>query len=391
MITYKFRLYPSRVQQAKLWKHSSKLNFLYNYFLNQRLESYLKGEPPIFRDRQQAELVKLKRDDPELKEIYAQVLQQVPLRVHTNYKTFLNRLKLGQGKPKFRSCKRFFGITYPQFGYKLTKKYFTTKNYGSIPVYQHREVDGRIRQISITSQDNKFFLLITTDHLYNQITPNQIVGVDVGITNLIATSEGKIVRNATHTKYFSNEISKIKSHRDNKCNKDSRRYKFLSKVINRLYGAQTRKTSDFLHKVSHDLTQQYDTIIIEDLNLKKMSESNIKGLNRELRNSCLARFVEFLTYKARRLIKVNPANTSKMCNQCGRMHNMPLSKRQLNCECGNIEDRDINAAKNILCLGRAYLLNLEDRAVALTQKVLATGENSPPLLNNSSYIHPQIL
>jgi putative transposase len=119
---------------------------------------------------------------------------------------------------------------------------------------------------------------------------------------------------------------------------------------------KNRKVNDFLHKVSYDLTQKYDTIIIEDLSVKRMSESNIKGLNREIRNSCLSRFVQFLGYKANRLIKVNPVNTSKMCNQCGKLHNMPLSKRTLECECGNIDDRDINAAKNILCLGRACLL-----------------------------------
>jgi putative transposase len=86
-----------------------------------------------------------------------------------------------------------------------------------------------------------------------------------------------------------------------------------------------------------------------------MSESNIIGLNRELRNSRIAYFISLLEYKCKEVIKVNPYNTSKMCNKCKKIHNIDLSIRVMDCECGNILDRDINAAKNINCLGQAIL------------------------------------
>ena len=155
----------------------------------------------------------------------------------------------------------------------------------------------------------------------------------------------------------------MKSLRDTKCKsgtKRSRRFKFLSKRIRTLYGAKNRKQVDFLHKISYGLSQEYDTVVVEDLNLKKMSESESTGLNRELRNSSLGKLISYLEYKCNHLIKVNPYNTSKKCHNCGRIHNMPLSNRTMNCDCGYIGDRDINAALNILCLGQALKENQND-------------------------------
>ena len=85
MITYKFRLYPTKEQQTKLWRHSITLNSLYNYFLEQRVKAFESKLEPVYRKHQQAELVKLKKDDPNLKQVHSQVLQQVPLRLDRTY------------------------------------------------------------------------------------------------------------------------------------------------------------------------------------------------------------------------------------------------------------------------------------------------------------------
>jgi len=368
MITYKFRLYPTKEQQDKLWQHSNVLNKLYNYFLEQRIKAFESKSDPVYRKHQQSELVQLKKDNLELRQIHSQVLQQVPLRLDKAYTAFFKRFKAGQGKPHFRSCQKFFSLVYPQSGYKLKDKHIYFGAYGNVRLLQHKEIEGNIKQVIITNQSNRWYLCITTDYEKPKSIPQNIVGLDLGITNLVATSEGGFIKNKSHAKYFDRQINKLKSQRDTKCKKYSRRYKFLTKVIKRLYGVKNRKINDFLHKVSKDLTQRYDTIVIEDLSLKKMSESKVKGLNREIRNSCLSQFVEFLQYKSNRLIKVNPVNTSKMCNKCGKLHSMPLSKRTLECSCGNVDDRDINAAKNIFCLGQAYLL--QDSTVVQLQEAL---------------------
>ena len=294
----------------------------------------------------------MKKNDSILKEIYAQVLQQVPLRLDKTYKDFFRR---GFGFLHFRSCRNFFGICYPQSGYSIQDNIFYTKTYGSIKFIKHKNIQGNVKIVTITCEHNKWYLCIVTDFEKEKSQNNQIIGIDVGITNLAALSNGEIIRNKTHAKYFDKQINKLKSRRD-KCKKYSKKSKYLNQVVQRLYGVKNRKINDFQHKISKNLSSKYSTIIVEDLNLKGMSEGVITGLNRELRNSKLASFISKLSYKSFRLIKVNPYNTSKTCNKCGNIQDMPLYKREYICNnCGYKEDRDVNSAKNIFCLGQAIL------------------------------------
>lgn len=141
-----------------------------------------------------------------------------------------------------------------------------------------------------------------------------------------------------------------------KLKKGSNKYKFLQKVVNRLYDAKVRKINDFQHKVSKRLGLTYDTIYAEDLSVKSMSEGKWTNLNRSIRNAKLAQLILFLSYKANNLVLVNPKNTSKTCNTCGKIHiDLKLSDRIIFCSCGEVYDRDENAAKNVFCLGQAIL------------------------------------
>lgn len=352
MITYKFRLYPNKKQQSKMWLHANKLNWLYNQFLSMKIDKYKNEKINLSRNDLQSMIPELKENDEILKEIYSQVIQQVTYRLDRTYKDFFRR---GWGFPKFRSCKNFFGICYPQSGYSIQGNIFHTKIYGDIEFNGHREIYGNIKTVTIKSEGRNWFICITTDYEYRKEEREEIIGIDVGISNLAALSNGEIIRNKTHSKYFDRQINELKSRRD-KCTKHSRKFRCLDKVVQRLYGVKNRKINDFQHKVSKNLSGRFDTIVIEDLNLKSMSESEIIGLNRELRNSKIASFINKLNYKVNYIVEVNPKNTSKTCNSCGKIKSMPLCERTYECECGYKEDRDVNAAKNILCLGQAILL-----------------------------------
>jgi len=110
VITFQYRLYPTKEQQVKLWQHANKLNWLYNYFLNQRIKNYKNGSK-TGRKEQQAELVSLKANNPVLDEMHSQVLQQVPLRLDRSYQAFFRRVKSKEetaGFPKFRSCQIWY-------------------------------------------------------------------------------------------------------------------------------------------------------------------------------------------------------------------------------------------------------------------------------------------
>lgn len=359
MRTFKYRLFPNKKQQSLLWRHANKLNNLYNYFLNQRIENYKLGIK-TFKKEQQAELVTLKQEDPELCEIHSQVLQQVTRRLDRSYKDFFRRCKIkgeDPGYPNFRSCKKFFGICYPQAGFSIKKNILSTKAYEDIKFSKHYPLKGNIRQIYITSDiKNKWFICIITDYESPKNSAKKQIGIDVGLKHLVVSTDGEKIKNTTHAKYFDKQISKLQSRRDNK-KKGSRRRKSLNKTIRRLYGAKNRKITDFQHKVSKRLACKYDTIFAEKLASKKMSESKYTSLNKALRNAKIAQFISFMKYKTNNLVLVNPAYTSKMCNNCGQIReNLKLSDREITCfKCGKVYDRDENAAKNVYCLGQAIL------------------------------------
>lgn len=361
MKTYKFRLYPNKEQQSKLWQHANKLNWLYNYFLNKKIEYYKSEKKNLNRFELQKQLPELKQNDNILSEIHSQVLQYVCKRLDQSYKNFFHRGNIGF--PKFRSCRNFYGICYPQSGYSLSKNELITKTYGKIKFLKHRNIEGNIKFIYITNSNNKWFLCVTTDHETKNKNVNKDIGIDIGLKDLVVTSNKEHIKNTTHAKYFDKQISKIQSRADKK-KKGSRNYKYLTKVKQRLYEVKGNKINDFQHKVSKRLGSKYDTIYAENLNSKNMSESKWRNLNKALRNAKLAQFLQFLSYKTNRLILVNPRNTSKTCNKCGYIHEgLKLSDRKIECTCGNKYDRDENAANNVYCLGRA-ILNLQDSKYA---------------------------
>ena len=357
MLTFQYRLYPTKSQQQKLWQHANKLNWLYNYFLNQKIEAYKNEKKSISKNTQQGELVKLKETDLILAEIHSQVLQQVAIRLDRSYAAFFRRVKSKDvaGFPKFRSCRDFFGICYPQSGFAIEDGMLKTKVYGNISFVQHRNIKGNIKQVSISNKNNKWFLNIITDYAEHNEKPKGKIGIDIGLKHLVVATDGTKIKNSTHAKHFDKQIAKVQSERDKK-QKGSNRWIFFNNVKQRLYDAKTRKVNDFQHKASRRLAQTYDTIFAEDLSVKSMSEGDWTSLNKSIRNAKLAQFLSFLGYKVNQLVLVNPKNTSKMCNNCGKIHtDLKLSDRTIECSCGITYDRDENAANNVLCLGQTIL------------------------------------
>lgn len=358
MLTIKYRIYPTRKQQDILWKQSNLLNRLYNNFLEQKIKAYKEKGITLKRFELQAQLPKIKEDNPEYKEIHSQVLQQVPKRLDTTYKAFFKR---GYGFPNFRSSKFFFGLVYPQNTGCIVdgKKLLVGKE--KIKMIQHRPLPSNIQTRTITrTTDNKWFLCLSyKNQKQPEINNKTVLGIDLGLTNIVYCSDGHSIKNKNHTKYYDKQIAKLQT-KQSKCIKGSRQYKQYQKVMNRLYGQKVRKTKDFLHKVSNTLVHKdFDVIGLEKLETKEMTEGYKHSLNKSIRNSQLGLLINFLKYKTenigKKVVFVNPKDTSKKCSVCGKKHDMKLWDREMVCSCGNRMDRDYNASLNIMKLARASL------------------------------------
>jgi putative transposase len=310
-------------------------------------------------------LIQLKSEKPELGQIHSQALQQVAMRVHLSYQLFFKHAI--QHPPNFRSCRNFFNITYPQNGYSIRGNKFITKIYGSISIKLHRPIKGTIKQVSLGYNEG-WYLNITTDHTPIKPGATTRVAIDLGITNLATTSTGETITGPTHQKHFDTKIDQLKTRRDSTCKKGSIRFKHISKVVKHLYSVKTRKTNDSLHKISKDLSSKYDTVILEQLNVKGLGESKITGRNRMIHNACVARFVDLLKYKMNRVIEVNPMYTSQTCSLCHHKldKKLQLKDRTFKCpSCALSLDRDHNAAVNISQLGLAVCSKLVHKLVSI--------------------------
>lgn len=139
--------------------------------------------------------------------------------------------------------------------------------------------------------------------------------------------------------------------------KHSTKYWHLDTVLNRCKRKGANQLRDVQHKLSRKIVDntKANTIIVGDLSVKQMSQKDKykKGLHKSLQNTgCIARFVSFLTYKAKligkRIVETDERKTSKRCCVCGKEQDMPLEKREYICDCGNHMDRDRNSSVNIM-------------------------------------------
>ncbi len=343
-----------------MWDHSWILNRLYNRFITLEQMSMKTDDKFLSAYDLCYHLPKMKENEDleGLGEIYSQVLQVVAQRVAMSFKAWFRK---HNAPPHFRSGHKFFNITYPQStGFKIMKHVLHTTAYGDIRIRDHRKLRGTVKQMTLAYLGGKFFVIIVTDHdskVSMQDTTPRIVGIDVGLSTLATVSDGTTIPRPDNVKYYDRKINHLKARRDHKDKtKYSWEYNKLSETIQRLYDAKNRKLNDYLHKASSRLSRSYGTVCVEDLNVKKLSGGKITGLNREMRNVGLGRLLTMLEHKCAKLIKVNPHNTTKACYACGKIHKMPLHKRTMVCECGVTIDRDLNAALNILHLGKLMLV-----------------------------------
>ena len=396
--TYKFRLYPTKAQTELLAKHFGCARFVYNYFLNQRIEQYrMTGSSDNYYVQSKA-LTELKKQEETawLKEVNAQSLCFAIQCLDTAYTNFFKkRAKF----PKFKSKRAKNSFTAPQYSSIEGDKLFIAKFREGIKCRVHREVKGKIGKVTITkTPSGKYFASVCTEEEY--ITPieksGKSVGVDLGLKDLVITSEGERFTNNHYTKEYERKLATAKRHLSRK-KKGSRGYENQRLKVARLHEKISNSRADYLHKCSISLIRRYDIICIEDLNVKGMVRNH--HLAKSISDASWGAFLNMLTYKAewndKKVVKIDRFYpSSQTCSVCGYVNKetKDLSVRGWECpSCHTHHDRDVNAAINILRVGlkqytsagtadytggegvRAVLSESHSSAKPETHKIIACG------------------
>jgi putative transposase len=365
--TYKYRLYPTRRQERLLVEQLSFTRDLYNAALEQRLSVYKMTGKSLSHLTQSKEFTALRAEHPDwLPEGMSRSTQQYALRrLDLAFQGFFRRLKRGQmpGFPRFKGAQRWDTLSC-QYGKGCKLRDEISRVYwagvGNIKLKQHRPIrEGAERKkIDIKRQGRHWFvcvevLLAKPEPL---LATGASVGVDLGITSFAALSTGELVEGPRAQRKAERHVAELSRALARKQRGSNRRRKSAAALARaRLKEARVRRDHHF--KLAKRLTDEFDLICLEDLNVKGLADSN---LAKDVRDAAWGQFVSILTDKAaeagRSLVLVNPRNTTQTCSGCGHLpgKRKTLSVRMHACtECGLRLDRDVNAARNILRLGES--------------------------------------
>ncbi len=362
--SFKYRLFVNKTQEAKLTDLLGSARFLYNCALEHRIICWKQWRKSISYYDQCVGLTEVRTFDDSLSNLNCTCSQNVLRNLDKAFQAFFRRVKKGQkpGFPRFKGKDRFHSITFPHYGngIKLSYGKLYVQNVGLIRIKLHRPIDGKIKAVTIKRQNGKFYAIFSCDEVPQNILSksNREIGIDVGIKSFAVLSDGTVVDNP---KYLKQSETKIKETQRKYSKKPS---KTLRKKLACLHEKVANQRKDFQHKLSRKIINEFGYIFIENLQPQQMVKSNKKILNKYINDAAWSQFFGFLSYKAenagRKLIKVNPKNTTQNCSQCGQLVPKDLSVSVHDCpHCGLKMDRDHNAAINILALGRSVLLGKE--------------------------------
>jgi len=291
-----------------------------------------------------------------LKEVDSLALANAQLHLEAAYKNFFR--DKSTGFPKFKSRHKnhnSYTTNLVNGNIKLSGGYLKLPKLGGVKVKQHRQVPKEYRLKSVTvsrTPSGKHYasILCEYEEAICSVEPKEVIGLDYSMKELYISSDGK---SAEYPGYYRKMQEKLKKEQRklSNCEKGSNNRNKQRLKVAKLHERAANQRKDFLHKTARQIANAADAVSVEDLNMKGMSKSMKFG--KSVSDNGWGMFVSMLSYKlgeqGKQLVKINKwFPSSKICSACGmKKEELALSERIYLCSCGNILDRDINAAINI--------------------------------------------
>ena len=369
----KIRLYPNKEQELKLNKVLGCYRFVYNQMLALKQKEYNENKKSLgLTDLSKYFHGTLLKDEQYewLKEQNTKVMKQSIRQMLSAYDKFF---KQHNGFPKFKSKKDKQSALFPL---EAISKYntFETRHislttplknikFRCSDLYFSRlqKYNRNIRSATLSkTKSGNFFLSILIEMEDTELEKfehtNEQVGIDLGVKDFVITSDGEVFENKHFFKKEEKQIKKLQRQLSKKVKGSNNRKKAQLKIA-KLFERMTNKKEAYIHYVVNELLTYFDTVFMEDLNVKGMLRNH--HLAKAISEVGFYKFKEILVNKAlvndKQIVFVDRFYpSSKTCSVCGyKKRDLRLSDREWVCPiCGTKHDRDINAAMNILLEGQ---------------------------------------
>ena len=359
---FRYRFYPTPEQESLLRRTMGCARLVYNRALAQRTEAWYERQQRVEYAQTSSMLTQWKKQEDLqfLNEVSSVPLQQGLRHLQKAFANFFG----GWAKyPNFK--KRHNGgsaeFTRSAFSWK-GGRVFLAKCKEALPIRWSRLLPDGCSPSTITVKLDPrgrwhVSLLVDNPNIKPYSLLTKSVGLDVGITSLLTTSDGDKIVNPRHFKRHRRKLKRVQKSLSRKKKGSSNRHKARVKVA-RAHGKIADSRLDFLHKLTIQLVRENQTIVVEDLSVKNMVKNH--KLSRAISDAAWGELIRQLDYKCewygRTLVKIDRwFPSSKRCGNCSHIvESLPLNIREWDCpKCKTRHDRDINAAKNILAAGLA--------------------------------------
>jgi putative transposase len=358
---FKYRFYPTAEQESLLRRTLGCVRLVYNKALAARTEGWYERQERIDYVQTSAMLTGWKQleDLNFLNEVSSVPLQQG---LRHQQKAFTNFFAGRAKYPNFKKKRNGGSAEFTKSAFKFRDgQVYLAKCTEALPIRWSRQLPTGVEPSTVTvklAPSGIWFISLLVDIEIEPLPPsvNQI-GIDLGVTTLVALSTGEKVANPKGFKAKYSKLRREQKAADRKLIGSNNRHKARVKVA-KVHQQITDARIDFLHKLTTRLVRENQTIAVEDLAVKNMVKNRKLALS--ISDASWGELVRQLEYKCdwygRILVKIDRwFPSSKRCGNCGHIvEKMPLNVREWKCpECDAKHDRDLNAAKNILAAGLA--------------------------------------
>jgi putative transposase len=357
MLSFKYRLHTTAAQDAALTGMLGALCDLYNAALQQRIEAYQRRGVTLRYGQQASELKAVRAVDDRLAGYSFSAEQQVLRRLDKAFAAFFRRLKTGAkaGFPRFRAKARFDSAEF-RLGDGLTlrksKRLGIVGIPGEIKVRWHRDLPpgAKVGAAVVSRSCGKWYVCfqIEVPDVAAPERPFAPVGIDLGLTSLVALSNGETVQTPQHTAKAAKALRRAQRAVARK-KRHSRRQRKAKLRVAQLSARVAAQRRDFSHKLSRSLVDRFTHLAFEDLNITGLARGM---LAKSVHNAAWNTLVQHVQYKAACAGSVvglvDPRGTSQTCPQCNAVAAKTLAQREHRCDCGCVLDRDVAAAQVVL-------------------------------------------